>query len=131
LTGTGQDNQVRDLNELNHHRHPQEHLIAVNETVEEAAHGGAFLLPAIPPSKQRLKVVAANDAGWDHVSVSCPKRIPTWLEMEYVKRLFFNADETAMQLHLPPERHINIHDNVLHIWRPHDTEIPVPPAIFV
>jgi hypothetical protein len=122
---------LRDLNELNEFRHPGERRIAVNRTKEEAAIGGAFLLPAMAPSKQRLQVIAANAAGWDHLSVSCRNRIPNWTEMEYVKRLFFKDDEAAMQLHLPPAKHINIKDYVLHIWRPHDTEIPLPPEIMV
>ncbi|HZS18155.1 MAG TPA: hypothetical protein VFA51_09525 [Candidatus Udaeobacter sp.] len=47
--------------------------------------------------------------------------------MEYVKRLFFKANETAMQLHVPPVEYINYHSHSLHLWRPHNTEIPRPP----
>lgn len=65
-----------------------------------------------------LRVLAANGAGWDHVSVSRPDRCPTWDEMERIKRLFFKPDETAMQLHVPVSEHINHHPNCLHIWRP-------------
>jgi hypothetical protein len=51
--------------------------------------------------------------------------------MEYVKRLFFKNDELAMQLHVTPDQHINNHPFCLHMWRPHDKEIPLPPAIMV
>lgn len=83
------------------------------------------------PVPTPLTVIAAADAGWDHVSVSAPGRVPTWSEMELVKRLFFEADETAMQLHVPPSMHINNHPSVLHMWRPHMEFIPMPPVYMV
>ena len=51
--------------------------------------------------------------------------------MEHIKRLFFADDETAMELHVPPDKHINTHPNCLHLWRPQDQPIPLPPSIFV
>jgi hypothetical protein len=78
-----------------------------------------------------LRVLACAGDGWDHVSVSLENRIPTWEEMEYIKRMFFKDDETAMQLHMPPSNHINCHPNVLHIWRPHNIPIPRPPISMV
>ena len=78
-----------------------------------------------------LRVIACNGEGWDHVSVSREDRIPTWDEMEKIKRMFFREDETAMQLHVPPSRHINCHPHVLHLWRPHDVAIPLPPEWMV
>ena len=71
-----------------------------------------------------LRVVFSDGRGWDHVSVSLATRCPTWGEMEYVRRLFFKADETVMQLHVPTTDHINQHDFCLHLWRPQsDLEI--------
>lgn len=78
-----------------------------------------------------LRVIASSTDNWDHVSVSMEKRLPNWFEMEQIKRMFFKDDETAMQLHVPPTDHINYHPNVLHIWRPHDREIPRPPGWMV
>lgn len=78
-----------------------------------------------------IHVVASNGDGWDHVSVSCEYRCPSWEEMEWVKRLFFEEWETAMQLHVPPAEHININPRVLHLWRPHNALIPRPPAEMV
>lgn len=78
-----------------------------------------------------LNVIACNGEGWDHVSVSRPDRIPTWDEMEKIKRMFFKEDETVMQLHVPPSRHINCHPHVLHLWRPHEGAIPLPPEWMV
>lgn len=92
---------------------------------------GAFDLRC-PHSGRALLCLASNGGGWDHVSVSLPNRTPNWTEMEFVKRWFFNDDETAMQLHVPPADHINLHPNCLHLWRPNDgREIPRPPGEFV
>ena len=92
--------------------------------------GGVFMVK-MPKDGRVLRVIASNDEGWDHVSVSLPERCPTWAEMEHVKRLFFRDDEVAFQLHVPPSDHINVHPNCLHIWRPHDVAIPLPPSEFV
>lgn len=79
----------------------------------------------------KLRVIATSGQGWDHVSVSHRTRCPTWEEMEEVKRMFFEDHETAMQLHVPPSDHISCHPFCLHLWRPHDVEIPRPPSIMV
>lgn len=86
------------------------------------------------PSKQdgtALRVLASADEGWDHVSVSCETRCPTWDEMEQIKRLFFLPGETAFQLHVAESEHISVHPYCLHIWRPRSREIPLPPQWMV
>lgn len=79
----------------------------------------------------QLRVIASANEGWDHLSVSTAARCPTWLEMDYIKRRFFQPNEVAMQLHVTPADHINVNDYVLHIWRPHHAAIPLPPKEFV
>jgi hypothetical protein len=78
-----------------------------------------------------LAIIVSTGGGWDHISVSLRDRMPSWEEMEAVKRRFFQDDETAMQLHVPPADHINCHPHVLHLWRPQFAQIPRPPASFV
>jgi hypothetical protein len=78
-----------------------------------------------------LLIIVGTSHGWDHVSVSRRDRTPTWEEMERVKRWLFENNETAMQLHVPPSDHINVHGHALHIWRPQNTEIPRPPSKLV
>lgn len=80
-----------------------------------------------------IRVIATRDAayGWEHVSASLPNRCPNWHEMDQVKRLFFNDDELAMQLHVPASDHVNIHPHCLHLWRPMHADIPTPPKILV
>lgn len=65
---------------------------------------------------------------WEHVSVSTEHRCPTWEEMDYVKRLFWRDDETVLQLHVSRESHINHHPYCLHLWKPTQTVIPLPPV---
>jgi hypothetical protein len=78
-----------------------------------------------------LRVIVGVGSGWDHVSVSKRYSTPTWDDMCWMKRLFFRDDECAMQLHVPIADHINIHEHCLHLWRPHDLEIPRPPQEMV
>ena len=91
---------------------------------------GAFAVPS-KIDKAIMHVLASSDDGWDHVSVSRDNRCPNWIEMEQVKHLFFRDSEIAMQLHVPPSDHISCHPYCLHLWRPHNVEIPRPPAWMV
>ena len=103
--------------------------------------GGAFLVPYIGADarKRFIRVIASRGdpadpdelQRWDHLSASLADRCPTWEEMEFLKRLFFKPQETAMQLHVPTSAHISNHPYCLHIWRPLDVEIPRPPDILV
>jgi hypothetical protein len=92
---------------------------------------GAFRLLSVMDGAPLL-VIASTGEGWDHVSVSRRNRVPNWYELEQVKRLFFEAHETAMQLHVPVAEHRSLHPHTLHLWRPNDgREIPMPPARMV
>lgn len=115
-----------DLRHLNEYRRGGQ--AAAMYGGDDCAESGAFLLRR---NGARLRVIASAGGGWDHVSVSLSDRCPTWDEMEHVKRLFFKATEAAMQLHVPPSQHVNIHPFCLHLWRPHDGVIPMPPADMV
>lgn len=91
---------------------------------------GAFEL-ASPTDGRPLRVIASDNDGWDHVSVSRVSRCPNWPEMSFVASQFFAADEFAMQLHVPAELHVNNHPFCLHWWRPHVQAVPVPPVWMV
>lgn len=64
---------------------------------------------------------------WEHVSVSNVHRCPSWEEMCWVKELFFEDEECVIQYHPPRSQYVNCHPNVLHLWRPTVTPIPMPP----
>jgi hypothetical protein len=87
---------------------------------------GAFNVP-YPRNGVVLLVIASAGFGWDHVSVSLAHRCPNWYEMEFVKRMFFKPDETAMQLHVPEKDHLTFAETALHLWRPQGCSIPRPP----
>ena len=91
---------------------------------------GAFDIPG--PCGRTLKIIASSGDPsigvlWEHVSVSLPNRTPNWAEMCFVKDLFWDKEETVMQLHVPASRHINTHPYCLHLWRPKEGDIPLPP----
>ena len=101
-----------------------------NMTSPEGATYGAFVLKH-PRTMREFVVIVGDGLGWDHVSVSRKTDIPTWDEMCWVKSWFFEDDETVMQLHPAKNDHINIHSKCLHLWRPHEGEIPMPPKEMV
>jgi hypothetical protein len=93
---------------------------------------GAFIV--IGPTSTDLKIMSSgidNHYGWEHVSISCPQRTPNWLEMCFVKDLFWHEEECVMQLHPPRSEYINCHPYCLHLWRPLRTTIPTPPSLLV
>lgn len=90
---------------------------------------GAFQLTS--PSGTPLFVIVSDGRGWEHVSVSTERRCPRWDEMDFVKRLFWDDEETVIQLHPPRSRWINNHPYCLHLWKPTGVEIPLPDTILV
>jgi len=90
---------------------------------------GMFLIP----NKRGvvLTVVASNQGGWDHVSVSLPSMTPTWSMMCFVKDLFFEKDEVVIQYHPKEADYVNCHKHCLHMWRPQYIPLTTPPTIMV
>lgn len=64
---------------------------------------------------------------WEHVSVSCQHRCPSWNEMSFIKNLCWDPEETVIQFHPPASSYVNVHPYCLHLWRPMETSIPLPP----
>lgn len=102
-----------------------------------AGHGsmggyGDFVLQG-PCGEQLVIVASAAEAddimaqGWEHVSVSTRRRCPNWVEMCFVKDLFWDAEEAVAQFHPPRSRYINNHPYCLHLWRPKHVVLPLPP----
>jgi hypothetical protein len=93
---------------------------------------GKFVVQG-PCGEKLLIVASAADAddvpaqGWEHVSVSTRRRCPNWVEMCFVKDLFWNAKEAVVQFHPPSSRYINNHPFCLHLWRPKNVALPLPP----
>jgi hypothetical protein len=82
--------------------------------------------------------IASDTKGWDHVSVSIntgkdfkKNKLPTWEEMCWIKELFWEDEEEVIQIHPRKSQYINVHPHVLHLWRPQEKNIPLPPINFV
>lgn len=105
---------------------------------------GAYTLKH--PSGSYLFVIVgkANQVDWvyaklggppyDHVSVSVncePKRLPTWDEMNWVKDLFWEPEETAVQYHPKKSEYVNFNPWVLHLWSIPSEPYLLPPSILV
>lgn len=95
---------------------------------KEHGNNGAFIVPF---TSFRLRVVASDGMGWDHVSVSLKNRCPNWAEMCFIKDLFFDPEETVVQFHPRYTEYVNNHPHCLHMWRKQDLEYELPPSILV
>ena len=91
---------------------------------------GRLLLGTKRLNKAAVVVWSWGD-GWDHVSVSFRNRVPTWDEMCKIKDIFFDEDECCVEYHPKKKDYVNLHPYCLHIWRPQEAQIPVPPTLYV
>src|SRR5512141_2045026 len=101
-------------------------------TKENGNNGAFFIRHKTDPVP--LKVIASDGFDFEHVSVSLPTRCPTWDEMCYIVSLFWDPDDTVMQLHPPRSEWINNHPFCLHLWAVppgSKTSIPMPPSWMV
>ena len=74
----------------------------------------------------------APDVGkWEHVSVSCANRCPTWEEMQHVKELFWGDEETVIQFHPKKSKYINRMPHCLHMWKKTGEDHELPPEVCV
>jgi len=95
--------------------------------------GDEFGLFFVPTKKMNttLKVLAApSDSEWQHVSVSIPSRIPTWNEMNMVKDLFWDEEDTVVQFHPKKSEYVNNCKTCLHLWMYRDGHV-LPPKYLV
>jgi hypothetical protein len=98
---------------------------------------GCFLL-LCPVTGCTLRVIVSNgrdwqQAGmpgepWEHVSISKEFGIlSTYLERKWVRETFWEDEETVIEFWPPKSKFVNINPGVLHLWRPTETVIPMPP----
>lgn len=94
-------------------------------------HNGVFNICS--PTGMHFHVIISDGGGWEHVSLSTRlgKRLPTWEEMCFIKDLFWDAEETVIQIHPAQSEYVNNHPNCLHLWKPTSAKLPVPPTDFV
>jgi hypothetical protein len=96
---------------------------------------GAFMVPNRAARRGLrelpLAVIASDEHGWEHVSVSLPTRCPTWDEMCFIKALFWDESDCVVQFHPPEGEYGNNHAHCLHLWRPTGHDIATPPSWMV
>jgi hypothetical protein len=110
----------------------ERHRVTNGKAGSDASYGnnGLFI---VRWGRAALKVLASTNSGWEHVSISVyrKKRTPTWDEMCYIKDLFWGKEECVIQYHPPLSEYVNMHEYVLHLWKPIGVELPLPPSSLV
>lgn len=53
---------------------------------------------------------------WLHVSLSHPDKMPSYMDLAEVKRIFIGEEREAVQVFPPASEHISFHDRCLHLW---------------
>jgi hypothetical protein len=97
-------------------------------STDEIGNNGAFL---ILYQSFTLRVIASDGMDWEHVSVSLPNRTLNWREMCFIKDLFWDEEDVVIQYHPTKSEYVNQHENCLHLWKPVDFEMPIPPKELV
>jgi hypothetical protein len=115
---------------------PERFRITAGMMASNAYHGnnGAFIIPLRDPNSAKVlkvRVVAADQAGWEHVSVSFPTKTPSWDVMCIVKDLFWDAEDCVVQYHPPKSDYVSFHPYCLHLWRQVGVEYTRPPSYLV
>lgn len=118
------------------HKAIERYRITTGKVASDASYGnnGAFLVPYSPRPPRpgiMLGIIVSDGEGWDHVSVSLPNRCPSWEEMCFVKDLFFEPHEVAIQIHPARSEYVNHHPFCLHLFRHQTKSIPTPPSWMV
>lgn len=86
------------------------------------------------PCGELLRIIASGadekiSEGWEHVSISTERRTPNWIEMCFVKDLFWDESECVVQFHPPRMAYVNNHPHCLHLWA--KPGFPTPPSVLV
>jgi hypothetical protein len=92
-----------------------------------------------PDTGRTLRVIASDGRDWadeklpgepwEHVSASTSSgMLPRWGEMQWLKTVFWDADETVIQIHPPDSDYVNVNE-VLHLWKPPGPVIPAAQGV--
>ena len=109
---------------------------------------GVFVIPPVTrrglgtndPIHRALTIIASDGLDWEHVSAHAfsgwdsKTYTPYWDEMQFVKNLFWDEEDVVIQIHPSKSNYVNVHPNVLHLWRPvggWGDSLPLPPLITV
>ncbi|HEY6143723.1 MAG TPA: hypothetical protein VIV55_09965 [Flavobacterium sp.] len=77
-----------------------------------------------------FNVIASDMGEWEHVSVNClvgkKSKTPTWEQMSLIKDMFWGEEDCVVQYHPPKSEYVNLHEHILHLWRPKNDELINP-----
>lgn len=124
---------------------PENYRLRKGVSRSDSSHGnnGVFLVPHHKITGYVYCVVASEcavEAGgfkWEHISVHLESkfrkvdRCPTWQEMCFIKSIFWDECDVVVQYHPAETDYVNLHELTLHLWRPVDQVLPVPPVEMV
>jgi hypothetical protein len=103
-------------------------------SLDSYGNNGMFKFSSPVPGRV-VRAFASDGEGWEHVSVSVLDgqrvRTPIWDEMCRVKLLFWDEEDTVVQFHPRKSDYVNVHPNVLHLWRKIGSEFELPPHVLV
>jgi hypothetical protein len=93
---------------------------------EELTHAYLGQLGATKGLLVLASICLYQDLAWYHVSCSRDAKIPSYLDLAEVKRIWFGADRWAIQVFPVTAKHVNIHPHCLHLWHCLDDGFQVP-----
>jgi hypothetical protein len=111
-----------------------ERLRATHPTMGDSPFGAMFGWFVLPVVDGKLRIMSSGTGhinDWEHVSVSHPRRVPTWDEMCRVKALFWHDSETVVQFHPKRSEYVNTCEFCLHLWKRTGQEYVLPPKSLV
>lgn len=111
---------------------PNEYREKIGKYASNEGYGnnGMFIIKS-PNGYDDLNVLASDGEGWEHVSVSMPRRTPSWEEMCFIKSIFWDSDDVVIQYHPAEEEYVNFHPHCLHLWRKIGHKFETPPTYMV
>lgn len=105
------------------------HPLASNDSI---GNNGFFVIPHHTIPNYVFVCMQGEGAGWEHVSVSVAERnqaqtrCPTWEEMCWIKDQFWDEEDCIIQYHPSKSQYVNVHEFVLHLWRPNTPGVIIP-----
>lgn len=84
-------------------------------------------------NSMRVKAIASDGMGWQHVSVSLndSTQPPSWSIMCQIKDLFWDDGDWVVQFHPAKSEYVNQHPGCLHLWRCTTQEFLKPDSLMV
>lgn len=117
----------------------EKYRLTKGEFASDSSYGnaGVFVIPHYKIDGYIFQVIASEGEGWEHASISLDsykrkvERCPTWEEMCFIKSLFWDEEDCVIEFHPPKSHYVSHHAYCLHLWRPTDFIMPIPPTDLV